>query len=991
MTGSLVVVVRPSCLDDLMGRVEAVITPGATLAELVDRMLPDATGPLRARLRITIDGHVILAGLWHAVRPKAGANVLIQAVPGDGLLRSVLTVAITVAAIAAGQFYAPALLAAIGVTATATTTAIASAAITATTLLAGTLLLNALVPPRSGSSSEKPVYAISGLQNQMTPDGVVPRVLGFVRYAPPYAARPYTQAVGDYRYVVAAFLLGYGPVAVSNPRIGETPIERYSEVELEIRSGYASDDRLTVYPQQVIEEPLSIELLTGIIPTGGPQIRATAADCTGCEIDVTFPGGVFGVNSKDSTLVAFTVSIATRFRKAGTDTWFAGPAINATSKKRKTLTRTVAITFPERGRYEIELTRLTTDWDEADQAKRSVQYSGRSSWSALRSIRPEYPINFDKPLALAACRIRATGQLNGMLDALNFDLRSICPDWDAATGTWIQRETNNPASLFRHVLMGPAISYPLTDAEVAALGDWHAFCVAKGLTYNRVHDFEADVLSTLADIAAAGRATPRDSGTAWGVVIDRALETISAHITPRNSWGFQGERNYVVFPDAFRVTFRDETNGFAKATRIVPWPGFVGTPKVVEPLELPGVTNPTMVFRETRRRQHELILRLDTFTVNQDLEVIGCGRGDRVLASHDILDDAHVSGRVKLVEAPWVMLDELVTMEAGKNYAVRFRRDDGSSLLRSVTTTPGETQSLKLDGPGLLPALGDLAMFGEANRESFACTIKGIEPLENLCGRLTLIPHAPEIEALVDAEVVPPWSGRAGDEAQTPVGAPLAPILFDVFSGRQASGQASDAHPYPVVVMLQANPGETQAIVTFTARHRRSGAAAWSGPVNAPVAAGVVLIDGYARGDGIEIQAAAIASQGTQGPWTATTGHVVAATDPDPLAAPYYLSATSPAAGQIRVQVTSGPSPDTAATQVYIGAAGAPFTSALKVGDPVVTGPNVTLPPLFFSADGAGAALVTGTTYRVWATALDTLDTNPTPSPPAGPADVTVS
>ncbi|TXN64987.1 host specificity factor TipJ family phage tail protein [Methylobacterium sp. WL6] len=981
MSGSVAVVARPSCLDALLGLVEAQIEPGASLADMIAQMLPQASGALRDRLRVTVGGHVILPALWEGVRPKAGSQVLIQAVPGGDLLRSVLTIAITVAAVAAGQFYAPALLSAIGVGATATTTALASAAISGTALLAGTLLLNALVPP-SSSAKDKPVYSISGLRNQATPDGVIPLVLGFVRYAPPYAAIPYTQAVGDYRYVVASFLCGYGPLTVANPRIGETPIERYGDVELEVRGGYANDDRLALYPQQVVEEPLSIELLTALVPTGGPQIRTTAADCTACEIDVTFPGGVFGTN-KDGGNIAFTVGIATRYRKAGTDAWVGGPAIVVTAKKPKALTRTSYITFPERGRYEIELTRITTDWDEADQSKRDKRYSGRSAWSALRSIRPEYPIDFDKPLALAACRIRATGQLNGMLDALNFDLRSICPDWDEPSKTWITRETNNPAALFRYVLTGPAISYPLPDDEVAALGDWHAFCAAKGLTYNRVHDFEASVLDVLVDIAAAGRATPRDTGTAWGVVVDRALATVSAHITPRNSWGFKGERPYAVFPDAFRIQFQDETNGFSKAERVVPWPGFAGSPKIVEELKMPGVTNPDMIWREGRRRQYELIHRPDTYTFNQDMEAIACGRGDRVLASHDVLDDAQVSARVKAVDGARVILDELVSFETGVLYAVRFRRDDGSSLLRSVKTGSGETQLLTLDGPGDLPEVGNLALFGVATRESFACTIKAVEGLENLCARLTLIDHAPEIEALVDAELPPAWSGRAGDQAQISVGAPQIPIIVDVISGRLAASQVSDAHPYPVVVLIQAPSTETQTVVTFAVRHRIAGATAWSAIVAAPAAAGAVLIDGYAAGDQVQIQAASIASQGTQGVWTTTTGHVVAATDPAPPSSPTALTLSSPGAGTIEVTVTSSPSEVGVATAIYLASgAAATFSSAHAAGDPIASGPNT---PLVTNLSG----LATGT-WRVWAIALDG-QSPPSASVPAGPSNIQVS
>lgn len=982
MSGSVAVVALPSCLDVLCGRVEVRVEPGATLAEMIARVLPQATGAVRARLRVTIGDHAILPGLWAVVRPKAGTHVLIRAVPGDdGLLRNVLTIAVTVGALALGQFYGPLLagsLLGLPGAATGTLASLASAAITGTTLLAGTLLINALVPTRT-DAKDKPSYAIQGLQNQLTPDGVVPAILGFVRHAPPYAARPYTQAVGDQRYVVAAFLCGYGRIAMRNWRIGETPIERYADVLIETREGLASDERLTLYPQQVIEEGLSIQLQTSTTPTGGPQIRVTAADCISCEIDTSYPGGVFGAN-KDGAFVPFTVDIRVRYRLAGADSWTAGPTISVTGKKRTPLTRTTTIVFPARGRYEIELARTTVDWDEADQTKKDLTRSGRSAWVALRSFRPEYPIDFGIPLALAAVRIRATGQLNGTLDALNADMASICPDWDAAFGAWVERETNNPASLFRHVLTGPAITYPLTLDEVAALQDWHAFCAAKGLTYNRIHDYEASVLDVLSDIAAAGRASPRDTGERWGVVVDRALDSVAAHISPRNSWGFQGETPYSLFPDAFRVSFLDETNAFAKAERIVPWPGHTGDIRILEKLDLPGVTNPGMVWKETRRRQYELIHRPHTYTANQDFEQLAVARGDRVELSHDVLDRAQVAARVKAVSGDNVHLDEVVTFTPGVAHACRFRRADGSSLTRTVLGF-GTTQMVALNGTGDRPAAGDLAFFGPSSRESLSCTVKGVEAMENFTARLTLIDHAPQIEALVDAEVPPVWSGRVGDEAQEAVGAPLVPVIIDVVSGRQAADVATDAIPYPVVVLVQASALETSTIASFEARHRLVGATVWSSAAGG-ASSGAVLLSGYAKGDLVEAQARAVSNRGTPSSWTATVRHTVAATDPAAPDKPLSVSLATPSAGTIRVNVTSGGSAATAATQIYLAAgADAVFASARKVGAPINGGPSTSLP----AYDITG--LTAGTTYRVWATTLDN-DAPPNESAPAGPASI---
>ncbi|KQO76417.1 hypothetical protein [Methylobacterium sp. Leaf88] len=966
-------------LDPSFGRIETRALPGSTISDMIAATLPKVTGADRARLRVTIGEHVILPGLWRAVRPKAGTQVVIRVVPGDDILRNVLTIAVTVGALALGQFYAPALagsLLGVGGSVSGGLTSALSAAITGSALIAGTLLINALIPTRT-NGKDAPTYAIQGLRNQATPDGVVPSVLGFHRYAPPYAALPFTEAVGDDRYVTAAFCFGYGPLAIRNVRIGETPIEKFSDVQMELREGRPDDARLALYPTQVVEVPLSVELKAAS-PTGGPQSRFTAPDAASCSIDLSFPGGLGGFK-KDGSKVSVTVDITIRFRRVGNTAWDFTSKLSVTAKQSgKPLTRTFPLTFPARGRYEIELTRTTVDYDDIDQTKKDIQRTGRSAWSALRSFRPEYPINFGQPLALAAVRIRASGQLNGTLDEFNADLFCICPDWDVASSTWITRETQNPASLFRHVLTGPAMRYPFTLEEIGELEDWHAFCAAKGLTYNRIHDYEASVLDVLSDVAAAGRASPHDSGERWGVVIDRILDTVTAHISPRNSWGFQGERPFSKFPDAFRVSFLDETNGYAKADRIVPFPGFSGDPKVVEKLDLPGHTNPDMVWKETRRRQYELVYRPDTYTANQDFEALVVTRGDRVQLSHDVLDRTMVAARVKTVIGASVYLDEMVTFEPGLAYACRFRRSDGASLVRAVSGY-GETQVVTLKGAGDMPEVGNLAFFGPGSEESFACTVKGVEAMENFTARLTLVDHAPEIEQRVDAEVPPPWSGRSGSEAQANTAAPVAPVITGVASGREAASVATDAVPYPVVVSLQPNPAGTVAIVTYEVQSRIGGTTAFTS-TTAEAGSGAVLLPGYAKGDDIEFKARGISGLGTKGEFTALMTHVVASTDPIGPIAPEGLAAEAQAGGA-RATWTSSASPNNATSQVYVAeGTSAAFSTASPYGDPVASGPNVPL-VLDLTLDPGP--------YSIFVVALDN-DAPPVASIPRGPVNVTV-
>ncbi|HEY5209297.1 MAG TPA: hypothetical protein VIJ42_07620 [Stellaceae bacterium] len=254
-------------------------------------------------------------------------------------------------------------------------------------------------------------------------------------------------------------------------------------------------------------------------------------------------------------------------------------------------------TLPELGAWVIELDRLSPEGT-------SAQAQSRSFWQVLQSFRPEYPLAFSVPVAITAVRVRATYQLNGQLDTLSGIVSRLLPDWDADSGTWITRATRSPAAALRRQLQAPTVATPAADSDIDLdlLADWSEWCAAKNLKYDRVHNQDMSLWDALGDIAAAGRATPRNDGVKWGVVIDRPQDLIIDHVTPRNARNFSWSRTYPDPPDAMHVTFFDETNDYQQSDRVIPWPGHTGDIVVTEELSLPGKTDSDEIWIEARRR-----------------------------------------------------------------------------------------------------------------------------------------------------------------------------------------------------------------------------------------------------------------------------------------------------------------------------------------------------------------------------------------------------
>jgi hypothetical protein len=866
-------------------RREAVFPEGTPIASIVDTVLPGLPRERHSAVRVIVVGpsgaDVVPQEAWASVRPKVGTRVLVRVVPGNGLLRGVLQIVAMIAAVALAGVLGPMLAGVWGLSA-----ATWQGIVTAGVALAGNLLINALIPVRKPEKEAK-TFQIGGMRNQANPDGPIPNPFGRMRMAPVYWGLPYTEVVGDIQYLRVLFVWGYGRLKISDLKIGETPLSEFDEVEIETREGVDDDDPVTLYPQQVLEEALSVELTrawerddAGEYVSGGttiekPVVRVTASDASEAGVILAFPAGLTRMNDEGQPRNR-TVEVRIRQRPVGEETWSLVRTLKITAAKSEPLLRAHRWALPGRGAYEVELTRIT------DESKKSTT-SDRVMWQALQSFRPEYPINFDKPLAISALRIKATYQLNGQIDALNGIVERIAPDWDGATETWIERETRSPAAALRYALQGPATAYPEADEaiDLDQLADWAEFCAAHGLKYDRVHDFDQSLREALLDITAAGRATPRHDGKRWGVVIDRPQSLVVDHINPRNSRNFRWVRNYLRAPDGFRIAFQDQTNDYQRGERIVPWPGHVGDVVITEQIDLPGKTDPGEIWVEARRRMYELLHRPDQLQVTQDGRARRATRGDLVALSYDVLSRVQKAALVKRVTGTLVVFDDAVTIEPDTTYGIRFRvfsgPDDGigQSVVRPVIAGElGQRMAVRLGAGDDAPAAGDVVHFGPIASESLLCVVRGEERGEGNAVILTLVEAAPIIDQLTDAETPPPWDGRVGSPIGSPSAVPAAPVFTAIVSGVEATED-----PNGLIIALVPGPGSPAVVGSFEIGHRLVGAPGWTA-AEVLLAEGAVRISSYTAGDSIEVRARAVSIYSVAGPYAGPVPHVIGSNDP---------------------------------------------------------------------------------------------------------------
>lgn len=883
-------------------------------------------------LDLWIEEERIDPAYWEHVKPKAGRTVYVRVRPRGKGAKNILRVVVMIAIIAAATYFlGPAggfVTGTLGLTGAAA--AAVGAALVATATMIGMLAVNALIPAPglTGAGDKDPRYQLTGSSNRYAPYAPIPRPFGKIRMYPVVAGHPYTEMVGKKQYLRMLLCFGWGPLKISDIRIGNTPLSAFRNVEYEVHeggpAGWAGNKTIRLYNRRVTETQTNRELTYLSVSAS----ERTDPNTVTIALDVSFPFGLLeieGDGDRDEQWVDFRVE----YRAAGSGGAWIKPSLIAdsdvdirgtgefrvTGRTNDAVVETVRFNVTQ-GQYDVRMTRLSqTGADGSGNGKVELD---RSYWTVMRSFTTDKPVVQDG-VCLLALRMQATDQLNGVPQQISALVETYLPDWNGTSYSL----TRSPARAFADILRRRAGIPYISDSriDIATLQSWDADCAATAANAAEAKwNFDGvieggSVYEALRKVAAAGRAAYTMKDGKFSVVRDKSQPVPVQVITPKNSWDYRGARSFVDLPHALRVEFQNAAADYRMDERLVFMDGYDETNATkYEAMPALGATSETQAWREGRYHLAVGYLRPEEHSVSMDIEGLRCSLGDRVQLAHDVMVVGQTQGRIVSASGTQVELDEEVHIELGKTYQLRVRHQNGTQTVRTVTGEFGIgfwhiVLGNFADG---LTKPGDLFLFGESGLESAPMIVKRIEPGDELSVVITMTNYDDAIYTSDTAPIPPFLSYLEAYIDNLPPGTPGVALRSDetvraILQGNAVVGRiAVDITP----------PGYSRTpLEGFDVMYREVGSQFWTstGPLW-PVGLPTVFINGKV-GSPYEVQVRCKALNGLYSDWVQAGPITVQATT-FPVQPPTLPSATA-GYRENYIRWTNPPSPSFAYVEIY--------------------------------------------------------------------------
>lgn len=521
--------------------------------------------------------------LAFVVLPQGGGG-------GSNPLRVVLMIAVAIAApyVASAMFQG----AVLGGTMGSFGLSMATAAVG----LAGSMLVNALIPPPRPPSAQvasdiaaaSPTYSIGAQGNSARIGQPIPEVFGRHLVYPDFAAMPYTEYSGNDQYLYQLFVIGRGYYDIEQIRIEDTLLSNFDEAETQI---VGPGGTVTLFPTRVITstEVSGQEMEYNVAL--GPFVANpadTAANRLG--FDVVLPRGLYYANDGGG-LDARSIGLRLEYQAIDADgaavgAWTVAENITITAATTTPIRRSYRYTVPT-GRYQGRVTRTTT--------KATDTRTGDDlAWAGLRAYIPGAQSYGD--VTLLAMRIRATDNISTQASRkVNVIITRKLPTWDGSAWS-APVSTRSPAWAAAYIARQ---RLPDSRINLAALKTLADTCAARGDRFDGVFDSQGTAWEAITNVGRVARAAPFMQGGRLQVYRDAPEPLPVAMFSPRNMLRNSFRLNYKMasedMADSIDVEYFDSGTWSWKTVRATLPLGTADKPIKVK---LYGVTSRAHAWRE---------------------------------------------------------------------------------------------------------------------------------------------------------------------------------------------------------------------------------------------------------------------------------------------------------------------------------------------------------------------------------------------------------
>lgn len=580
-------------------------------------------------------------------------------------------------------------------------------------MILGGKLINSMfhlnqIPSTETGASQSYGWDLPGVQTQE--GNVIGETYGECIPAPQLLMCHVETADEDTQYLNVLYCGGYGPVdSISDLRIGYTPIENFSNCQIETRLGTNDQTPISFFPNTVADQSIDLTL-----KEGNPVTRSTDSnEVNKIEVTVTFPSGIYYQNDKgnlDNQTAKFNIS----YRVTGTDTWISND-YSLMRKTNQSVRKVYTFDNLTANRYDVKVTAIETPL--------TNRRCALMQWSTLSSY--IYTGAFSRPnKVLVGMRVKATSQLNGSVPSLTWtQKRSKVWVYDVDNSKYVEKDANNPIwaayDILHHCrqlknINTGAMEYVVDGApkerftrywdewkDAAAYADelieTNDGTKEKRFQFDAIFDTSQKRLEAANKAASVGHAVIIQHGTQLGIAVDKPgvmRQIFGEGRTIMSS--FNG--SFSSLDDRARsveITYNDKDNDF-KNTEF-----YIRSARYAQDVELQDNTAQLTLFGVARRsqayREGMYLLatnerQLETVTFSADINAIVCEYGDIIGVAHSVARIGLASGRIVAVDGNTITLDKEITLTANEAYGIKIQLSKNDQIVtRDVKTVSTDT------------------------------------------------------------------------------------------------------------------------------------------------------------------------------------------------------------------------------------------------------------------------------------------------------------